>query len=133
MRRDTIQHGDLFFDVKNFADGYLALLAAPHRVDLDELAGIAEGKRTNQKSVDEAEDRRIGADRQAEREHDGRREGRLAADLAKAEAKIAPQRFHRTDSLSCQFDRSKLNEMDGQSTPTGGQSLRVSGARSTGS
>src|SRR5262249_39100281 len=63
-------------------------------VDLDELLGLLEVERLQERRVDHAEDRRVRADAEREREDRDGREAGTAQEPARREAKIEQQRLH---------------------------------------
>ncbi len=61
----------------------------------DQLLGIWVLQRPQNYGVDDAEDCRVGANAQAEREHSNQGEGRALAEQAAAIQQILPEFFHR--------------------------------------
>jgi len=67
--------------------------------DANELVGMVEWERLEQHTLDDAEDRRVGADAQREGEHRDEREQRRASEPPQHTSDPRWQEFHRSLSL----------------------------------
>ena len=66
--------------------------------DTHELVGVIEGQRLEQHTLDDAEDRRVGADAERERKHRDEGEQRRTREPAQNTTEAHRYEFHRTCS-----------------------------------
>ena len=83
-------------------------IVGPHGRDVHEPLRRAVGEGAQEHRVDDGEHRRGRADRERQRRDDGQREPRLAAALAKGDAKIRPESVHGVTSAAVGSSRARV-------------------------